>query len=164
MIYKVFNLSKIEYPLLPNKIPDIYKVYLFDVGILRIKSGINMFFEYDEDINFKGCIVENFVLQQLKASILETPFYNSVNGSFEVDFIFQYKNNIIPIEVKSSRNAKSRSLKIYTEKYKQLFSIRYSLKNLCYTNNILSIPLYLIQKTKEFIEQTIEENLNTENN
>lgn len=38
----------------------------------------------------------------------------------------------------------SRSLNVYIEKYKPLYSIRLSTKNFGYENNIKSVPLYAI--------------------
>ena len=50
--------------------------------------------------------------------------------------------NIIPLEVKSSTNTKSRSLNNYMKEYEPKYGIRISTKNFGYENNIKSIPLY----------------------
>ena len=50
--------------------------------------------------------------------------------------------SIVPVEVKANNNTKSKSLKIYMEKYNPKYAIRISTKNFGYTNNIKSIPLY----------------------
>ena len=52
--------------------------------------------------------------------------------------------NIIPIEVKSSDNIRSRSLNEYVNKYSPEYSIRISSKNFGFENNIKSIPLYAV--------------------
>ena len=54
------------------------------------------------------------------------------------------KGKIIPIEVKSSNNTRSKSLDIYIKKYKPEYSIRISAKNFGFENNIKSVPLYAV--------------------
>ncbi|MBR7037397.1 DUF4143 domain-containing protein [bacterium] len=54
-------------------------------------------------------------------------FYRTSNANAEVDFITQIEEKIIPIEVKSGENTKSKSLKIYREKYNPQICIRFSL-------------------------------------
>lgn len=43
----------------------------------------------------------------------------------------------------------SRSLNVYIEKYKPLYSIRLSTKNFGYENNIKSVPLYALESVKK---------------
>jgi hypothetical protein len=51
---------------------------------------------------------------------------------------------IIPIEVKSGDNVRSKSLKVYCEKYRPTKSIRVSSRNFGFENNIKSLPLYAV--------------------
>ena len=60
----------------------------------------------------------------------------------EVDFLLYGEDGIVPVEVKANNNTKSKSLKMYMEKYNPKYAIRISTKNFGYTNNIKSIPLY----------------------
>ena len=66
-------------------------------------------------------------------------------------FILHYENDIIPIEVKSEENVKSRSLSLYAQKFNPKLRIRYSLKNLDYRDGLLNIPHYLSDYTKELL-------------
>ena len=62
--------------------------------------------------------IENYVLQALVNQFDVTPRYWSKNNPpYEVDFIIQRENDIIPVEVKAETNIQSKSLK----KYKELF-------------------------------------------
>ena len=71
------------------------------------------------------------------------PHYWESKGKAELDFVIQTKNGeVIPIEVKSSENVRSKSLQQFVLQYKPLFSIRISLRNFGFENNIKSIPLY----------------------
>ena len=64
----------------------------------------------------------------------------------------QYKNQVIPIEVKSDENVRSKSLAVYHQKYAPPMRIRYSMKNLQWRDGLLNIPLFLADYTKKFID------------
>ena len=57
-----------------------------------------------------------------------------------------YDDGIIPIEVKSSDNTKSKSLTVYKEKYNPKYCIRISTKDFGYNpdTKIMSVPLYAV--------------------
>ena len=61
-------------------------------------------------------------------------------------------DGIIPVEVKSADNVKSKSLKVYVEKYNPKYSIRISTKDFGFENNIKSVPLYAVFCIKEVEE------------
>ena len=63
---------------------------------------------------FKGALTENYILQALK-SIGLNPHYFTFDNRYEIDYLLQYKNEIIPIEVKSSENIKNVNLKAYND-------------------------------------------------
>ena len=70
-----------------------------------------------------------------------------------MDFVFSYKNLILPVEAKAEVNIKAQSLKVYMKEYKPKFAIRYSLLNIKFDNNILNIPLYAIWNTENYIKE-----------
>ena len=89
-----------------------------------------------------GMLTENYVASSLKYNGINLNYWKNDYDS-EVDFILQSTNgNIIPLEVKSSTNTKSRSLNNYMKEYEPKYGIRISTKNFGYENNIKSIPLY----------------------
>ena len=65
--------------------------------------------------------------------------------------MLQYKNNIIPIEVKSSENISNTSLKVYNEKYNPKMRIRFSMKNLNKDDNLINIPLFMVEYIDEIL-------------
>lgn len=71
-------------------------------------------------------------------------YYWTSKNKVEIDFLLYNKDGIIPVEVKSSNNNQSKSLKLYMDKYKPKYGIRLSCKNFGYENNIKAIPLYAI--------------------
>ena len=71
----------------------------------------------------------------------------------EVDFIFAYKNYIIPVEAKAGINVKAQSLKVYMKEYNTKLALRYSLLNIKMDNSILNIPLYAIWNTENYLKE-----------
>ena len=100
---------------------------------------------------FKGALSENYILQSLITQIEGKPYYWTSGNKAEVDFVFQYNNDLIPVEVKSGENVRGRSLFVYSEKYHPPIRIRFSMKNLTFHNGLLNIPLFLADYTFKFI-------------
>lgn len=126
-----------------------FKLYLVDVGLLRRLSMLapSAFGEGNRlFVEFKGALSENYVLQALRHQFEAAPRYWAVdNPRYEVDFLVQRENDIIPIEVKSDINTESKSLKKYKEKYadKVKLRVRFSLNNLRLDDDLLNIPLFM---------------------
>jgi predicted AAA+ superfamily ATPase len=127
---------------------------LVDVGLLRrlsmldpiaIREGNRLFTE------FKGALTENYVLQHLIKNFEVQPRYWTSGNQAEVDFVIQIKNEIIPIEVKSDENVRSKSLSIYNGLYEPSVRLRYSLKNLKKDGGLINIPLFLIDYTDKLL-------------
>ena len=91
----------------------------------------------------RGLLAENYVAEQLVAIDQKLNYWES-NGKAEIDFVLRLNDDLVPLEVKSADNVRSRSLKIYVEKYSPKYCIRLSTKNFGFENGIKSIPLYAI--------------------
>ena len=154
VVYKTYNITKPNMPLISYNDLSAFKIYLNDVGLLRKMTDLdskivvegNKLFE-----EFKGALTENYVIQTLSSIGLQ-PYYFTFDNRYEIDFMIQYKNEIIPIEVKSSENINSTSLKVYNEKYKPAIRIRFSMKNLNKDDNLINIPLFMV----EYIDKIIK--------
>jgi len=70
--------------------------------------------------------------------------YWQSEGKAEVDFILQLKGKVVPLEVKKGMRTRSKSLSVFTSKYKTEYAIRISKKNFGFENGILSVPLYAV--------------------
>lgn len=134
-------------PLVATIEPSFFKVFMTDTGLLCSQFGITLASMLSEFAGFneiKGALAENYVAAAL-VSNGHTIFYWESQGKAEVDFVIQDKNgNIIPIEVKSSENVRSKSLQQFIQKYSPAYSIRVSAKNFGFENNIKSVPLYSV--------------------
>lgn len=71
--------------------------------------------------------------------------------TYESDFVIQYKNKVILIEVKSNKSINNISLTRYNEKNDNDIYIRFSMNNLAKNDKILNIPLFLIEYINNFI-------------
>ena len=146
-VNKIYNITKPSIPLIGYNDLSSFKIYLNDVGLLRKKTNLdskviiegNRLFQ-----EFKGALTENYVLQTLIATGLD-PYYYTFDNRYEIDFIIQYQNEIIPIEVKSSENINNTSLKIYNEINNPKTRVRFSMRNLNKDGNLINIPLFMVE-------------------
>jgi len=122
-----------------------FKLYMTDTGLLCSRFGIPanaVLSETSSFDGFKGALAENYVASALTTNGY-TIYYWESQGKAEIDFVIQDKvGNIIPIEVKSSDNVRSKSLNQFTGKYNPAYSIRISSKNFGFESDIKSVPLY----------------------
>lgn len=147
LIYKINNVSKPLMPLSAYESTDAFKIYAFDIGILRALAQIpaHIFINESTDFReFKGAFAENAVLENLIAQLKVMPRYWTSNGKAEVDFVMQTSDGIIPLEVKAADNISSRSLKVYIEKYNPVVSFIISSKNISEKEKIINLPAPLV--------------------
>ena len=154
IVDKIFNVTKPDFPL--NAYTDLssFKLYMLDVGLLRRKANLdsriviegNKLFE-----EFKGALTENFILNMLLFKYEERPNYY-VFDRHEIDFIIQERNEIIPIEVKSSENRNNASLTRFNENNDNKISVRFSTRNLDMSGKILNVPIFMA----EYIDKLIQ--------
>lgn len=145
VIHKCVKINEGKFPLSLYAISEAFKVYVSDCGLLCSKYGIAPNFLLSGSSGFdniKGALAENYVMTALVTNGY-MPYYWESQGKAELDFVIQQSNgDIIPIEVKSSDNARAKSLNQYISKYNPHYSIRISTKNFGFGNGIKSIPLY----------------------
>jgi len=156
LVYKVPRAQEAKIPLARSEEREVFKLFMLDVGLLCAKTNIDMtaFYTADPKIfnNFNGALTEQYVCQELKASSENPLFYwGRDKGMAEVDFIMQYKNEIIPIEVKSAYNKRSQSLDVYIDLMKPKIAVKTSMRNFGYIGNLYSIPLYMIESLADII-------------
>ncbi len=146
LVYQVENISNASLPLSAYANHEIFKVYLLDTGLLGAMCRIdpksilegNTLFD-----SFKGAIIENYVLQEIKSHHDLPVYFWTSEGQAEVDFLIEENQQIYPLEVKAGISKKKKSLKIFGERYNQVELARCTAMNLLKNNNILNYPLYL---------------------
>ncbi len=156
LVYKVCKIEKPFMPISSYADDTCFKLYMADVGILRKLSRLPYEVVLDATPNykeFKGSMTENYVLSQLVASGHDEAYYWSSGNTAEVDFVIQCGKEIIPIEVKSEKNVKARSLAEYRRKYEPKYSVKTSMKFETGGEEVLNIPLYLISYLDSFVKE-----------
>lgn len=156
LVYKVSKIEKPNIPLSSYADDTAFKLYMADVGILRKLSKLPYEVVLDATPNyseFKGSMTENYVLCELLKSAYDSPYYWSSGNTAEVDFVIQCGKEIVPIEVKSERNVKARSLAEYNKKYTPKYSVKTSMKHEVGGGGVVSIPLYLISRIAAIINE-----------
>lgn len=154
LVYKVCKIEKPSMPLSSYSDETSFKLYMADIGMLRKLSKLPYEIILDKSNNykeFKGSFTENYVLTEILKSTTDTAYYWSSGNTAEVDFIVQCNSEIVPIEVKSERNVKAKSLAEYLKKYAPKYSVKTSLRSDLKTETVMSIPLYLVAALKNFI-------------
>lgn len=145
-------------PKLPLKAYDdlsVFKLYALDLGLLRRLSDLDariLLQPATDYMEYKGALAENYVLQSLVAQFQTSFRYWASDNKAEVDFLLQYGNRICPVEVKAGISVQGKSLLQYEKLYHPDCRIRYSMKNLSQDGNLLNIPLFLADRTKDLLD------------
>jgi len=158
LINMVYNVKKGYLPLKAYIDVNKFKIYFNDTGLLGAMLNIPskliikpnaIFSEYN------GAFIENFVQQELISVNFNELFYWTSKSDAEVDFVVQYENEIIPIEVKSGMNRNIKSLRSYEEKFKPKYLFRISPRNFYKNDNFINIPLYATESIRNILEKLI---------
>lgn len=143
----VLKVNRIEKPILPLNAYadyDAFKLFLLDIGILNAIGNLDPKILLDKNTileEFKGALTEQFVCQELITKS-ELYYWTVSNASAEIDFLIQKQNEIIPIEVKAEENLKSKSLKVFVDKYGNKNAVRTSMSKYREEDWLKNIPLY----------------------
>lgn len=94
-----------------------FRLFLFDLGVLGNLLRIPYTLQRESRFAYKGFIAENFVQNELRVHV-GYPTYGWAEGQAEIEFLHQTADgDIVPIEVKSSRRRRARSLSSYIARY-----------------------------------------------
>jgi len=148
LIHRHYQTEQPVAPLRPRENGTFFKAYLLDTGILSAQLGVvpQVFCSESGYAQispaFRGGIAENYVKQALAAAGIDSMYWSSGNTA-EVDFLLtDSAMRVIPMEVKSGDNARSRSLAAYQASFHPKLAIRLSTKNIGLEKDLLSLPLY----------------------
>lgn len=145
LIIKAKICSKAQKPLESFTTPNIFKCYLFDIGILGAMLNLNPTDVLDQNYGIaKGYFAENFVAEQFMASG-QSPLYSWSERNSEIEFLLLEENQIVPVEVKAGVRVKAKSLQQYILKYAPQKAKIFSAQELTIRPNkpVQKIPLYL---------------------
>lgn len=145
VIYKTTFNSCSGLPLKAGEDSNVCKLYFLDIGLYNTMMGIRWSDIYQLDskqLLIKGEMAEQFAAQHLnffEPESLDPGLYYWLSekrkGAAEIDFIIAYNSRILPIEIKSGKTGKMKSLWQYIAKKNADRAIR---MDLSYRRNYLS--------------------------
>lgn len=161
LVYPIYSTGAAKIPLASSINEKKFKILFLDIGLVTRtgKLAMDLLLNHDLHLANRGMLAEQFVGQELLAytSVYEESelyFWSREQRSStaEVDFITTVDTNIIPIEVKAGTTGHLKSLKLFMKERESLVGVRFSKLPLSYTDNILSLPLYLVSEMQRLIK------------
>ena len=160
LIQRAFGVETARLPLRGYADRRSFKVYALDVGLLGALAGAAPQLLVHGDrlfVEYRGALVESYVAQQLAAAAAgELHYWRSSGGKAEVDFLLEAGGEVLPLEVKSGVNPRSKSLRSFDAQFSPPLLVRSTLLNLKRDARVLNIPCTLARRaafhrlTREF--------------
>lgn len=143
---RCYNTTITELPLSGNSIPDCFKVYTADIGILMgmLDYGTQADILRGNLLGYKGAIFENLMADFLYKSGQKLYYFHKDSG-LEIDFLVRFKGECVLIEVKA-KTGKAKSMSTVL-KNKNIYHVNDGIKlgqyNVGREGDVLTIPLYM---------------------
>ncbi|MBU0487081.1 MAG: AAA family ATPase [Bacteroidetes bacterium] len=167
VIQLVYPTSSLEAPIVPNlrKRP---RLQFLDTGMLTQILMLQGEMIGIQDLNnfFRGKIIQHLVCQELM-SLQSNPDFRpnfwvreEKDGNAEVDLVYQYGQHVIPIEVKSGKQGKLKSLHQFVDRSNHPYAIRISAGRFSVEEAVtpggtkyflMNLPYFLGTKIPEYI-------------
>jgi len=148
LIIKIKICNRAELPLESFCKNNIFKLFLFDIGLLGAMLDLPPKTIISQDFGIaKGYFAENYVAQEfLSAGI--SKLYSWSERNSEIEFLSVADENIIPVEVKSGTRTQAKSLGQFINKYSPEKAVTLTGKSLNKAPGLKvnNYPLYLAGK------------------
>lgn len=162
----IYIAKKPKAPLILSKSKNQFKLFMSDVGLLTSsypdyisKELLNMNPEYE--IN-NGALFENFIAQELVSMNIQ-PYYFKSKNIGEIDFLIEYDNQVIPLEIKSGKDYKIHKALdnlLNTREYSIKKAYILSPSNIEIDDKNIYLPIYITGLFNNRIDEDIIINLN----
>jgi predicted AAA+ superfamily ATPase len=164
LVHKVLSTSAAGIPLNAHAKENKFKLIFLDLGLANCADKLDFQTIWDTQllqVN-AGALAEQFVGQELLAHAdphMNAQLYywerEKKGAMAEVDYVAQIGSNIFPIEVKAGTTGTLRSMAQFILEKHQPFGIRLSQHSLSFHDRVLSVPLYLIHKLPQFVQEQL---------
>lgn len=121
---------------------EAFKIFPADIGFLYAVTGKGILGK-EQDRGFRRLLLGCYVMQALSACGYPAEFWESLSQA-RVDFLIGQEGVWIPIEVKTTENARSKSIGVYRASHEVPYSIKISYHNFDFSGGVRSIPYYAI--------------------
>lgn len=147
-----------DLPLKGNYIPDNYKLYMADTGLLigALDDEVQEDLRANRNFNtYKGAIYENIVADMLVKQGYSLYFYRNEKSTLEMDFFLRDADSLIPLEVKAQDGAtKSLNALISKDAYPDIkYGIKLGNRNIGFNGTIYTFPYFLGFLLKRFLRE-----------
>ena len=72
-------------------------------------------------------------------------YYSTNDSQVELDFVVQTDSRVVPVEVKAEENVRSKSLRTFIERNRELVGLRFSMKPYINQQWMENVPLFAVQ-------------------
>ena len=152
MVLQCLAISDAQMPLKGFLDDGVFKLFFNDPGILGNLVDVRYpDIMLNKISSYKGILTENYVAAQLVSTDVPLHYWR-IESKYEVDFLIQTGDGIIPIEAKAGTNKVSASLRAYQNTYNPSWVIRLSARNYGFVNQVRTIPLYAAFAIKELTQ------------
>jgi len=164
----VYPTTSAKLPIMPE-LQKSPRLQLLDTGLMNYVSGMQKEIIGTTDLNnvYQGTVIEHLIGQELLASN-----YNALSAlnfwvrekptsTAEVDYVITHEGKLIPIEVKSGKEGKLKSLHLFMDESPgkiaiRLFAGELSISKVVTPNgkkyNLLNMPYYLVSQLPKYID------------
>lgn len=118
-----------------------FKLYLSDIGILH--SQLSRQFKQPFNDYATQAMLENYVSESLKANGYPIMFWES-DSTAKLEFIIPKDGDIIPVELFTGTNTRSKNISIFGQKRSFPYAIKISAKNFGWSKNVKYVPYYAV--------------------
>jgi len=162
ILLPVYYTSAAGLPLTATRVEKKFKLLFLDLGLVQAVQAISPELLLNQElmqIN-QGALAEQFVGQELltiqSSNDRANLFYwqRDTRGSqAEVDYLITVGDKIVPIEVKSGKSGRLKSLHIFMKQHRTDLGIKLSQEEFDTSSAIWTVPLYLIEQLPRLIEE-----------
>ena len=146
IIHRCHNTTITELPLNGNAIPDSFKVYMTDIGLLvsMLEEGTGWSILQGNLLSYKGAIYECLAADML-CKMGRKLYYFQKEGGLEIDFLLRYKGECYPLECKAhTGNAKAlQTVLKHPEHYHIYHALKVGNYNVGRNGPLLTLPFYM---------------------
>ncbi len=170
------NISNI--PIIANLPYKKYKPLFLDIGLINFLGGMELINIEDILTANEGALAEQFIGQELLTladSFMDQKLFywarEEKNSNAEIDYIYQFKKRIFPIEVKAGKTGTLKSLQVYLLEKRIKFGIRFNTDQLNYhiaetrvqikkekrelQYQLLSLPIYMCFHLPDILDEIL---------
>lgn len=170
IVHRVYHSSGDRSPLKSQRSEKLFKSLFLDVGLAAAMANISwqaMKNMSQKDLNAKGSIAEQFVGQHMvhltRPAVPAELHYWLREGkanNAEVDYLVESDSGIIPVEVKSGKSGRLRSIKEFLDRHDSPTGIRFdtnpfSILSIDAAENrqhkVVSLPLYAVATLEQIL-------------